>query len=96
MNSHSQTDCLPMLTDILTEYRQILKGIPLWDASGLMHWLEEVSFWLARVRDEEDYRRWAMLFAMALQDKAGKPLSLCLGLLEGHVVRCMEEGGITR
>lgn len=85
-----------MLNDILTEYRLLLKDIPLWDACGIMNWLEQAAFWLARVRDEEEYKLWALRFAMDLHGKAGKPVNLCLGLLEGHVSRSMAEGGLTR
>lgn len=85
-----------MLTETLTSYRLILKDIPLWDAAGLMHWLEDVSFWLARVPDDGNYHWWALSFAMDLQVKTRKPIEVCLGVLESHIVRAMAAKGVKR
>jgi len=85
-----------MLHDILTSYRRLLRGIPLWDGCALMHWLEEVAFWLSRVQDQAAYGKWAFVFASALQTKSGQPLSLCLGILEGQVGKFQREGGVPR
>lgn len=80
---------------ILSHYRELLPHINMWDACGLMNWLDEVSFWLARV-DEQDYQRWMLVMSGALETKVGKPLQLCLGLLEGHVERHLKEKGVRR
>ncbi len=78
------------LTTILTSYRLLLQSLPCWDAAAFMDWVEEVSFWLARIQDVEAYQQWALIFAMDLQQKGGRPLDLCLGVLERHVVQAME------
>ncbi len=85
-----------MLDDILTDYRNQLATIPLWDGRAIVTWLEQVSFWLARLKVEEDYKLWALKMATGLHLKGGQPLNVCLGVLQGQVTKCLLEGGVAR
>lgn len=84
---------------ILSGYRLLLPKINLWDANGLMNWVDEVAFWLARLPDNDSMDdlardRWKLVMAGGLQTKTGKPLSLCLGIVEGHVTQALKERGV--
>ena len=77
------------IPSLLSHYRKQLFEIEQDDASALMNWIEEVAFWLARVKGETNFKRWLLTMSGALEMKTKAPLALCTGIMEGHVMRAM-------
>lgn len=77
----------------LKSYYAILKVIPR-DVASLAGWIDEVSFWLARIENEEDFRKWTLVLAYRLAEKGDQPFEWYLNRLQDQVVRAMGFEGL--
>ena len=62
------------IPDLLDTYRQSISRIQLWDANGLMNWIEDVAFWLARIEETDERKAQTEIFATTLATRVGKPV----------------------
>ena len=83
---------LPIADDILTDLLDAWPLIPLYDPALIESWFQSMGYWLGQVKDEDNFQRWTLRFAMAVRLKhPGLPLEVCVVVVQQRVGAAMEK-----